>query len=1569
MMRFSSWSWVEVVGRALASSRRRVTSPAEVAWGGRGRVASLLASLATVLVVAGLCAGPAAAKTAVTSNITANTTWTTAGSPYDLNSSNIKVVSGVTLTIEPGVTVDFNAGETASLFVEGTIKSLGSASSPIVFTSSQALLGGGTPGQYMGVKISSGNASSQFSYTDFYYGANGSGAYYNYSVLYIYKAGTSVEVDHSTFEHNAHSGIEVTGGAATANVSYSTFANNGGGLSNGQSVLNVSHSTMAKNTEDGVFMNSLQTGSSFLYNTITENGTNGIEIEQSCTSSLSAFPHGEYNNIYANGGAKEAKKQLNVFYVCSSPLPVDWSNNYWGPEVYYYYNNPECASSSTPYEGHLAYTWSKPKYSWQAPEGPINSKSTLKGTNPNYYECSWDAFTIGPGEFLYSPVATGAPEPTGSILYGENSAVPNLVKLYCGDPVNCLTGNFYETYTDLRVPGLNDGLTFTRSYNSQAAANGAHGPFGYGWSFEFGESLSLDPSGQSATVTNADGSTVTFTKLEGAWTAPAWVQATLAQNSEGVFTYTLPSQRAFTFSSSGVLQKITDRNGNATTLTYASGRLETVTDPAGRKLTFAYNSEGLVESVKDPLGHVVKYAYEGGNLKSVTEPGEASARWQFKYDSSREITEVIDGRGGTVVNKYDGSHRVSEQKDPLERKTTWSYAGGETKVTLPTASVTRALFSKDLPTSITHAYGTTSAATTSYGYDENDNLTSVTDPNSHTTKYGYDSRGNRTSVLDPNEHETKWTYDSTHDVLSVTTPKGEKTTIERDSHGNATSMSRPAPGSTTQTTKYEYDSHGNLTSVEDPLKRIRKYGYDAHGDRTSETDPEGDKRTWEYDEDSQETATVSPRGNVEGGEPSKYKTTTERDAQERPIKVTDPLGHETKYAYDANGNLETQTDPNGHTTTYTYDADNEPIKVKEPNGTITETGYDGAGRVVSQIDGNKHETKYVRNLLGEVTEVIDPLSRKTTKEYDKAGNLKALTDPAKRTTTYTYDPANRLKEVSYSDGKTHAVKYEYDADGDRTSMVDGTGTTSYTYDQLDRPTESKDGHGDKTSYEYDLANQQTKITYPNTKSVTRAYDKAGRLETVTDWLEHTTKFSYDPDSNLTTITFPTATGNVDKYAYNNAEQMSETTMTKGTETLASLVYARDNDGQIKTTTSKGLPGEEKPAYEYDANNRLTKGGTTGYEYDAANNTTKIGAGAYKYNNASELETGPSLTYAYDELGERTKTTPSSGPATSYGYDQAGNLISVERPKEGETAEIKDTYAYDGNGLRASQTISGTTSYLTWDTTEALPLILNDTTNSYVYGPGNLPVEQISNGGTVTYLHHDQQGSTRLLTGSTGTVTGSTTFDAYGNQTGHTGSATTPLGYDGQYTSADTGLIYMRARVYDPATAQFLSTDPLAGVTRTTYNYAGENPLTYNDPTGLFLGMPDTPTNGEVISAGGEAVEAVGGATVKAGETLAGLAHDAAPVIVAGACLAAPEACGTIVAGDLLVETAIGTYEVISNPSGVLAGLQHMPIPGYLSGLDLKLVLVGPALAAVELRTVDAALQGVGRPGGAVVLVC
>jgi RHS repeat-associated protein len=213
-----------------------------------------------------------------------------------------------------------------------------------------------------------------------------------------------------------------------------------------------------------------------------------------------------------------------------------------------------------------------------------------------------------------------------------------------------------------------------------------------------------------------------------------------------------------------------------------------------------------------------------------------------------------------------------------------------------------------------------------------------------------------------------------------------------------------------------------------------------------------------------------------------------------------------------------------------------------------------------------------------------------------------------------------------------------------------------------------------------------------------------------------------------------------------------------------------------------------------------------------------------------------LKYTYDAVGERTKTTPSTA-ATTYAYDQAGNLLLVERPAEGKIAAIKDSYTYDGHGLRVSQTIGTKTSHFAWDLAEPIPQLLTDGTNNYIYGPGGLPIEQVNSESKALYLHHDQQGSTRMLTSSTGANEAGKTYDAYGNTTATKGTATTPLGYDGQYTSSDTGLIYLRARTYDPGTAQFLIRDPLVEHTKEPYSYTSDNPLSGADPTGLCNSNP------------------------------------------------------------------------------------------------------------------------------------
>lgn len=179
-----------------------------------------------------------------------------------------------------------------------------------------------------------------------------------------------------------------------------------------------------------------------------------------------------------------------------------------------------------------------------------------------------------------------------------------------GDPVDCATGDFWQTFSDVSVPGPGPALQLTRTYNSLAASS--EGPFGYGWSDSYGMSLSVGSGGQ-VTVTQENGSTVSFTPgpAPGSFSAPPRVMAALVQNADGSYTFTRHQTQVFDFSPSGRLESESDPDGYTTPLAYnASGQLATVTGPSGRAISFAYGPGGLVSSVTGPMGRTTTYTYD-----------------------------------------------------------------------------------------------------------------------------------------------------------------------------------------------------------------------------------------------------------------------------------------------------------------------------------------------------------------------------------------------------------------------------------------------------------------------------------------------------------------------------------------------------------------------------------------------------------------------------------------------------------------------------------------------------------------------------------------------------------------------------------------------------------------------------------------------------------------------------------------------------------------------------------------------------------------------------------------------
>jgi RHS repeat-associated protein len=1046
--------------------------------------------------------------------------------------------------------------------------------------------------------------------------------------------------------------------------------------------------------------------------------------------------------------------------------------------------------------------------------------------------------TLSGPKSSFSPYQGGNPGP-------PNAAEPDFEPSCSGDPVDCANGNMFTTETDLSAGGPGIVLQLQRTYNSQAAAlQTSPGPFGYGWTSSFSDHLQILANGGVVTVDQANGSAVQFGRTaSGSYSAPPLVQATLTQNAGGSYTYTLPNGYEMQFSSTGQLTSESDRNGNTISLSYnGAGQMTSISDAAGHSITLHYNSAGQVDWASDPSDTTVHYFYTNGDLTEVSYPATSAGTENllFAYYANNTMSQSTDPNGNTTHTYYDSQNRVHVQTDAMNRTRTWNYLpGGETQIVNPNNDVEDEWFSNGEPTEIINDATGPQPAVTQYVYDASGDMTSMTDPNNNTWSYTYGGAGNRTSVTNPAGNTTRYTYDSARDVTSIRTPEGKVTSIVYNAGGEPTSVSRTldvANGpNQTQLTASTYYSDGELETVTDPDHNTSSFTYDDLGDVRTATDAQGNESSWTYDADGRERTATSPKGNLAGANAALFTTTYTRDQLGRVTAITDPLGDQTQIGYDQDGNVVSETDPNNQAantpTTTKFDADNEPELVTYPDHTTQSTVYDAAGDISTQTDPNNQTTTYYRNALGEAYQITGPMSRTSYYTYYPNGSVETAKDPAGRTTTYIYNPSEQLTNVDYSDGTTPDVTYGYDADGQETSMADGTGDSTYSYDSLGRLTSTTDGAGASVGYGYDLANNQTSVTYPGGQTVQRGFDSDENLKSVTDWLDNETQFSYDPNGNLQTTTFAGSASQSDGYVYNDADELTASTTTANGATVASIAYPLiDADGNVKQETSAGL-GASTQNYGYNSLDELTADNAGTSTYDADGNPERVdGAPTQTYNAADELTSGPGGSYSYNSLGERTTQTPTTGTPTGYTWDQAGDLT-------GETGGPSNTtlsYGYDGGGLLQSTTAAGNTTQLTWDGSSGTSMLLQDGSTSYIYGPGGLPLEQIGANNTPVYYHHDQLGSTRLLTTAAGTPLETISYSAFGASTITSGTASTPLLYAGTYTDPTTGLIYMQARWYDPATAQFISVDPLQAVTGQTYAYAGDNPISNIDPTGTDL---------------------------------------------------------------------------------------------------------------------------------------
>jgi RHS repeat-associated protein len=193
---------------------------------------------------------------------------------------------------------------------------------------------------------------------------------------------------------------------------------------------------------------------------------------------------------------------------------------------------------------------------------------------------------------------------------------------------------------------------------------------------------------------------------------------------------------------------------------------------------------------------------------------------------------------------------------------------------------------------------------------------------------------------------------------------------------------------------------------------------------------------------------------------------------------------------------------------------------------------------------------------------------------------------------------------------------------------------------------------------------------------------------------------------------------------------------------------------------------------------------------------------------------------------------------TFAYDSQNHMVSTS------ASGTSVSMVYDGDGNRVAKTVNGVTaSYLIDDLNPTgyaqvvEELQAGAVTRQYTYGLQRISQNQpISNVWTISFYGYDGGGSVRNLTSTTGAVTDTYEYDAYGNSFATGAQTPNNYLYRGEQFDSDLGLYYLRARYYNPNTGRFLSRDPGDGeisdpATLHKYVYANGDPIDGADPSG------------------------------------------------------------------------------------------------------------------------------------------
>ncbi len=305
-------------------------------------------------------------------------------------------------------------------------------------------------------------------------------------------------------------------------------------------------------------------------------------------------------------------------------------------------------------------------------------------------------------------------------------------------------------------------------------------------------------------------------------------------------------------------------------------------------------------------------------------------------------------------------------------------------------------------------------------------------------------------------------------------------------------------------------------------------------------------------------------------------------------------------------------------------------------------------------------------------------STSTTTTYNVDDTVATVTDPRGAATTYTYETVGGylkrplVTTIAYSAPSPIAipspVNFVYDAAGNRTSMSDGTGTLTYTYDELSRlKVETKEFAGlpqneYTLSYEYHLTGGLKSITDPFNHTVSYAADRVGRMTAIDDGttpnaVAYMSDIKYRAFGAVKSMTMSTTDPTHISMTYDNGLRPWVYEASNGPSGLIKVQkanYTYHKDGTVKEIDNQ-RDGNFDQSNEYDFAGRLKKNnvGLSGSTFNQ-----KMGYDAF--NNLTSRENLTYQTYPSEFFVAYSNNRKTSGGSTDT-YDTAGNVVHSTSP--------------------------------------------------------------------------------------------------------------------------------------------------------------------------------------------------------------------------------------------------------------------------------------------------------------------